>query len=646
MNKWVDSWIGLIAAAMLSAAAAEASTSPSPAPYDPYRRSKNGPPLQDIFHKLNPEWLFRNLAQPKHYPAARMPEFRFSQEEIVDVMAYLKSIARPPAAATVSWPSWANKKLDDLSDQESETVFALIEEGEKVWGSARCSVCHTIGGPGARLVGGYVDLRVGGIDLHIAGIKLQRDWLYHWLLDPKSYFPDTLMPRFQFSEAELRALTEYILRDDVFRPASQEAEELPDFNDMLTLASPEDILQGRRLVVLSRCVLCHDIKGISELLPSSARAPPPQPGSFEFLAYDRRCLSCHAFAGQGGTYAPELASEGSRLRMAWLGRYLQKPDIIRPLSQQMPKLNLTAEETALVAAYMEKNGRDARIPERIPGGPVTPAEIERGRALYRVKGCSACHSIGEGAGGAVGPDLESVGDRLQAGYIWYHLKNPHALNPYSAEPDYGLTDEEARALAAYLSSKDSSKGPHQQGANGGQPVVAPPVTTTPFAERLPEQVLVSRRKQAAQNYLADPQGIYRHYCAHCHGDDGKGQGRLWSTELLPGPADLTVSPADKETLVRGIRDGRPAAANSVGCPPWGRTIPPDKIERLTQHLLSLTGRTQLPLERPAASTGIAGTPFPWFLMVLVAAECALLAWMLFRRSKPHTPPSRSTHSSP
>ena len=187
----------------------------------------------------------------------------------------------------------------------------------------------------------------------------------------------------------------------------------------------------------------------------------PPPGSFEFLAYDVRCLSCHSFAGQGGTYAPELASEGSRLQNDWLARYLRTPDIIRPLSQQMPKFNLTEEEAALVASYMEKNRRDARISENIPGGPahlpisgqVTPAEIERGRALYQAKGCFACHSIGEGPGGVVGPTLEAVGTRLQPGYIWYHLKHPHGLNPYSAEPDYGLTDEEARALAAYLSSK-------------------------------------------------------------------------------------------------------------------------------------------------------------------------------------------------
>ncbi len=642
MNRWVNHWIGLIAAAALGAAvalgaaAAQTSASPSAAPHDPYRRTKNGPPLQNIFHKVNPERLFQMLAQPKHYPAARMPDFQFSQEEVLDIMAYLKSIGDPPTPAPVSWPAWADKKFDALSDQESEAVFALAEEGKKVWSSARCSICHTIHGPGGSLIGGYVDLRAGGIDLQIAGVKLQRDWLYRWLQDPKRYFPDTLMPRFRFSEAELRALTEYILRDEVFRPASPEAEEPRDFGGVLASGNPERISRGKRLMVLSRCVLCHDIKGISELLPPSARPQPPQPGSFEFLAYDLRCLSCHSFAGQGGTYAPELASEGSRLQKDWLARYLQTPDIIRPLSQQMPKLNLTEEEAALVASYMEKSGRDARIPENIPGGrPVTPAEIERGRALYKVKGCFACHSIGEGAGGVVGPTLETVGTRLQSGYIWYHLKNPHAVNPYSAEPDYGLTDEEARALAAYLSSKKPSQGHFQQGASVGRrhPLLLPPRMGPVFVDGAAGQELIHRRDQARQDFLASPKGIYLHYCAACHGDDGKGEGRLWSTELSPKPADLTVLRADKGTLLKWIRDDPPAVAKSNLCPPWGRTIPPEKIERLAQYLLSLAGQSQASPAQPAASAGVVAQPMPWFLMVLILAELALLARILFKRRK-------------
>lgn len=451
MKHAVRILFALGAAAAFNLAAAQPDSPSSPALYNPYQRPKHGPPLHDVSHKVTRSWLYQKLAQPKHHAAARMPDFKFDHEEVVDLMAYLKSIADPAVPAPVSWPDWANKKLDDMSDGEIDAAFAAMDEGQKVWSRARCSICHTIQGPGGTLIGGYVDLRVGGIALQIAGTKLQRNWLYRWLQEPKSYFPDTLMPRYRFSDGELRTLTEYILRDETFQSDAPESEEPPAAEGALD--DPERILRGQRLIVFSRCVLCHDIKGIPELLPSSPRRPPPAPGTFEFLAYDVRCLSCHSFAGQGGTYAPELAGEGDRLNRDWVARYVRTPDIIRPLSQQMPKFNLADEEAGLVAAFLEKSGSDVRIPKTIPGGPVSSAEIERGRELYNAKGCFACHSSGEGAGGVVGPTVEAAGDRLQPGYIWYHLKNPHAVNPYSAEPDYGLTDEEARVLAAYLATR-------------------------------------------------------------------------------------------------------------------------------------------------------------------------------------------------
>ncbi len=76
-----------------------------------------------------------------------------------------------------------------------------------------------------------------------------------------------------------------------------------------------------------------------------------------------------------------------------------------------------------------------------------------GRQVIQAKGCVSCHTVGEGVGGVVGPTLDNAGDRLEPGYIWYHLKNPHAVNAYSAEPDFELSDEEARVLAAYLSTR-------------------------------------------------------------------------------------------------------------------------------------------------------------------------------------------------
>ena len=428
---------------------------------NPYERLKNGPPLTNVFHKVRrPSWFLAKIGNPMSHPAARMPDLKLEEDEVIDIMAYLKSIADPDFPKR-EWPAWADKGFEEMDDDELEAVLDLSEKGRAVWGNARCSIGHAVNGPGGERIGGFVDLRVGGIDLMAAGPKLKRDWLYQWIQDPKRYFPGTLMPHFRFSQNDLTALIEFIMRDDSFQPLPAEdgdddaesAEEQAEFaNRFEELGDPQRVRRGKNLIELARCIVCHDIEGIPEVLTLPERQPTPPTGGFEFLAYDLRCLSCHTIEQRGGTYAPDLTGEGSRLKEAWIAQFVESPDMVRPLSQQMPKFNLTAEDAKIIAAYFSASRHDTRIPEQIPGGTVTPNEIESGRKLFEAKGCFACHTAGNEPGGVVGPDLRLVRDRMKPGAIWFHIKSPHAVNAYSAEPDHGLTDEEVRALAAFLST--------------------------------------------------------------------------------------------------------------------------------------------------------------------------------------------------
>jgi mono/diheme cytochrome c family protein len=437
---------------------------------DPHKRPKNGPTLKNIVHKANKEWLKKWISNPlEMVPNARMPRLMLNDDEIEAVLAYLESIADKELPKQ-KWDPYLQKSEDDMSDEEYEKMDELVSGGKAVWGRARCNLCHPVKGEG-----GAVGV---GPDLGKISEKINRDWLYLWIKEPKSYFHNTQMARYRFDDTELRHLVEFIMRDWDFK--SEEEDEDEDETEESEAVSeeakeneagegeeteaiaklsiiPDGTLaeKGKRIMELSRCFICHEIEGISDLLPIPKKDNKTEEG-FEKLLNDIRCMTCHNIQGKGGTFAPELTHEGSKLKETWIKDFLQKPDIIRPLLKQMPKFNITAEEAEAAVKFIEEHFVGDEIPlEKFADLKPTEEEINKGKELYDAKGCRSCHAISDG--GVVGPNLKRVGDRLENGYIFSHLKDPHMEMPDAVEPNYELTDEEATAITHYLMSCISGK---------------------------------------------------------------------------------------------------------------------------------------------------------------------------------------------
>ena len=96
---------------------------------------------------------------------------------------------------------------------------------------------------------------------------------------------------------------------------------------------------------------------------------------------------------------------------------------------------------------------------------VTPPEpsgrAAEGKAIFTSRACVGCHAIRGVSAGVLGPDLTTFGSRrtLAAGLVpntpanvaaW--VKDPGALKPGVKMPVLGLTDDQAKAVAAYLES--------------------------------------------------------------------------------------------------------------------------------------------------------------------------------------------------
>ena len=112
-----------------------------------------------------------------------------------------------------------------------------------------------------------------------------------------------------------------------------------------------------------------------------------------------------------------------------------------------------------IALYAETRAKTRTHAEAITGG-----RIDRGRVAIVRRGCGGCHDIPgiTGASGWVGPPLSRIATRAHiAGALpndpdtmtrW--LMRPQSMRPGTGMPEQGLSEAEARAIAAYLYTLD------------------------------------------------------------------------------------------------------------------------------------------------------------------------------------------------
>jgi mono/diheme cytochrome c family protein len=97
--------------------------------------------------------------------------------------------------------------------------------------------------------------------------------------------------------------------------------------------------------------------------------------------------------------------------------------------------------------------------------PVNHELAEKGEEVFKTKGCSGCHTIGQGK--RTGPDLAGVTKRRSLEWIQNWVLHPDVMvekDPIAKEllatylvkmPNQNLTQEQAQAVIMYLREKDS-----------------------------------------------------------------------------------------------------------------------------------------------------------------------------------------------
>lgn len=178
----------------------------------------------------------------------------------------------------------------------------------------------------------------------------------------------------------------------------------------------------------------------------------------------QNCAKCHApESGFGATPMPELleiapilAGIGERVSEEWLMKWIADPKTMKPTTK-MPQLVDPStpeglQKAADLAAYLVSTSAKSEIKPSTPD----PKLIKAGGAVFHELGCVACHNpAGENVSGQI--PLNNVASKYLPGQLMAFLKKPEAYHPYTAMPNFKLSDEEANSLAAFLQSDSAGK---------------------------------------------------------------------------------------------------------------------------------------------------------------------------------------------
>ena len=344
-----------------------------------------------------------------------------------------------------------------------------LSRGRELFETLGCHGCHK--------VAGWEDLRKVGPSLKAVGVKTDRDWVRHWLANPRAYNPTTKMPQFWFQSNS---------------------------------ADPDSRLRNT-----------VEIDAVVEYLFShteTGRFPAPPAGDPErgrALIENVGCHGCHSAIGPAAEHAdadarshgPNIMRIGVKTNPGWIYQWVRNP---RNLWREtwMPDLRLTTAEAADVATYLASLRDDswragaaellatdtgrmtalrdemvlellARKAPRADAESRLAAMSERDRQLMLGAqaishyGCHGCHEIaGFETAQRIGTELTREGskyvDQFDFGFVdlprerhawlFQKLKDPRIFDDGKVKrpdeklkmPNFHLSDEEADALVTLL----------------------------------------------------------------------------------------------------------------------------------------------------------------------------------------------------
>ncbi|TDI40910.1 MAG: c-type cytochrome [Acidobacteria bacterium] len=431
-------------------------------------RRNVGPKLEHLVAKTTPEWAARWLKNPKSFKQSTyMPRF-WDLENNLD--ADIGARNQTEVAAIVAYVFDKAKPLDYgvVPDGNDERGRELVE-------NVGCLGCHITDESNLAEVDWY---RTRGASLAGVGSKVNREFLYNWVKDPKHYWEETFMPDLRLTDGEAADVTAYLmtLRNETFEqipvpqidnaaldeialeflraglPIAQAKERLGSMS-----AEEKTLYSGEGLIRRFGCFGCHEIEGFEDA----------QKIGVDLSTWGSKMVTRLDF---GYIDIPHTRQE-------WLENKINHPRSFdrgkvkgAPEKLRMGYFGFTEDEVQAIATRVLGQTRTALPREARKNLSANEAIGEKARVLIHEYNCRGCHLV-DGFGGGIyetevmtedvgfrPPNLNMQGARTQAGWLFDFLQDPSEVRFWLKVrmPTFHFDDEQLNTIVSGFMAMDET----------------------------------------------------------------------------------------------------------------------------------------------------------------------------------------------
>ena len=436
------------------------------------KRKDPGPDLTKIKAKTTKEWAMKWIKDPKSFRHnTRMPSF-FNQDNNSDPASVKRNDTEIFTMVEYLFDS-NHEEMKNRNKYMGDQV-----NGEKLFNAVGCTGCHIIAPDASDLPDintSYTLLSQQGPNLINLGSKTTSEWVYKWIKDPTSFWPDTKMPDLRLSDQEAKDITAYLMS---FKDETFESIESPE----LDLSELDKIALGW----LKKMYPEVEAKNRFDEMNYQDKVNYVADKSIRYYG----CTGCHDIPGYEDSkpIGVELTHEGSKpvgkldfgyihdidhTNYAWFEQKLRNPRIfdrdkvVDPEDKlRMPNFYFSDEEIEAIVTAILSFTEDKLSPEII-ADRLTSKEALEGHKIIKDLNCQGCHII-EDFGGQIAdqiglpefspPNLNTQGDKVHPEWLYEFLKEPTIIRPnlQVRMPTFSLTDNDLNALLAAFQDIDNN----------------------------------------------------------------------------------------------------------------------------------------------------------------------------------------------